>query len=547
MSSSASVECQICFKYGHTAAVCDHRFDQNFAPNQSNSQPSNQSYPQNLRQNQSQFSMANSPYPEQFNLHPQFQFQQIDFRPSSPQADSGSTDSGPTHHVTPALQNIDHQLGPFDFEGRHEKMFNFSSRFNPPPPFPFDNIRREKKATREDMTTKLVVKKLKRLPESTSETDVTFSIAKSLFLKDSKDKNIVFSPLSLQVVLSMVAAGSDGATLDELLSFLGSNSADQLNSLASKLVSNVLSDASSTGGPHLCFTNGVWVEQSLPVHHSFKQVMNTDYKATLASVDFWTKAGEVISEVNSWAEAKTKGLIKNLLPDGSVDHLTRLILTNALYFKGAWHDKFESSMTKDGDFHILNGTSIKVPFMVSKMKQFINVFDTFKVLGLPYKRGEDQRQFSMYFLLPHAKNGLSALVELVASTPGFLKCNLPNHKVEVGDFRIPKFKISFDFEASDVLKELGVVLPFSDNADLSKMAGSPGSRGLYVSNIFHKSCIEINEEGSEATAVSTARVRTKGLPIRVDFVADRPFIFLIREDSSETILFIGQVLNPLVG
>ncbi|XP_057436747.1 serpin-ZXA-like [Lotus japonicus] len=215
------------------------------------------------------------------------------------------------------------------------------------------------------------------------------------------------------------------------------------------------------------------------------------------------KAGEVTNEVNSWAEAKTKGLIKNLLPDGSVDHLTRLILANALYFKGAWNEKFESSMTKDSGFHLLSGTSVKVPFMVSKKKQYINVFDTFKVLGLPYKRGEDQRQFSMYFLLPHAKDGLSALVYLVTSTSGFLKCNLPDHKVEVGDLRIPKFKISFNFKAYDVLKELGVVLPFSDNADLSKMAGSPGSQYLYVSKIFQKSAfIEINEEGTEAAATS---------------------------------------------
>ncbi|XP_057427900.1 serpin-ZX-like isoform X2 [Lotus japonicus] len=380
-----------------------------------------------------------------------------------------------------------------------------------------------------------------------SQTDVALSITKGLF--DSKDKNIVFSPLSLQVVLSIIAAGSDGSTLDELLSFLGSNSTDHLNSFASQLISTVLSDAAPAGGPRLCFANSVWVEKSLPVNHSFKQVMNTDYKATLTSVDFCTK---VAREVNLWAEKETKGLIKDLLPPGSVGHLTRLIFVNALYFKGKWIEKFKASMTKDYKFYLLNRTSVKAPFMVSKEKQFISAFKDFKVLGLPYKHGKDERNFSMYIFLPHAKNGLSDLVELVTSKSGFLESKLPNHKVEVGDFRIPKFKISFDFEASLLLKKLGVVLPFSQSdADLTKMVDSPNGRGdLHVYEVFHKSFIEVNEEGTEAAAASACILKYKGVrtpPTRLDFVADHPFMFLIREDLSGTILFIGQVLNPLDG
>ena len=265
--------------------------------------------------------------------------------------------------------------------------------------------------------------------------------------------------------------------------------------------------------------------------------------------DMVLKAVEVTNEVNSWAEKETNGLIKELLPLGSVNNATRLIFANALYFKGAWNDKFDASKTKDYEFHLLNGSPVKVPFMTSKKKQFIRAFDGFKVLGLPYKQGEDKRQFSMYFFLPNAKDGLTALVEKVASESELLQHKLPLDKVEVGDFRIPKFNISFGLETSDMLKELGVVLPFSGGG-LTKMVNSSVSQNLCVSNIFHKSFIEVNEEGTEAAAATAATILLRSamsIPPRLDFVADHPFLFMIREDLTGTIIFVGQVLNPLAG
>ncbi|XP_061343185.1 serpin-ZX [Gastrolobium bilobum] len=378
--------------------------------------------------------------------------------------------------------------------------------------------------------------------------DVGLNIAKHFLSKEGEDKNLVFSPLSIHVVLSIIAAGCKGPTLDQLLSFLRSKSTDHLNSLASQIVAVVLSDGSPAGGPRLSFADGVWVEQSLSLKPSFKQLLDTHYKATLASVDFQTKAVEVTGEVNSWAEKETNGLIKEVLPPGSVDSSTRLIFANALYFKGAWNEKFDASITKDYDFHLLNGSSVKAPFMISKKKQFISAFDGFKVLGLPYKQGEDKRQFSMYFFLPDAKDGLSALVEKVASESGFLEGKLPRQKVEVGDFRIPRFKISFGLETSKMLKELGLVLPFS-GGELTQMVDSSVGQNLYVSSIFHRSFIEVNEEGTEAAAASAATIKLRSLriPTHIDFVADHPFLFMIREDLTGTVLFIGQVLNPLAG
>ncbi|VVA11562.1 PREDICTED: serpin-ZX [Prunus dulcis] len=377
-----------------------------------------------------------------------------------------------------------------------------------------------------------------------NQNDVALGLTKKLLQTEGKESNLVYSPLSIHVVLSLIAAGSKGPTQDQLLSFLKSKSADHLNSFAAELVSVLFSDGSPSGGPLLSFANGVWVDRSLPLKPSFKQVVDTAYKAALSQVDFQTNAAEVTSGVNSWAEKETSGLIKEILPSGSVDSSTRLIFANALYFKGAWNEQFDASTTKEHDFHLLDGSTVKAPFMTSKKKQFVSSYDGFTVLGLPYKQGEDKRRFSMHVFLPEAKDGLPSLVEKLGSESGFLDRHLPKQQVEVGDFKLPKFKISFGFEASNVLKGLGVVLPFSGGG-LTGMVDSPVGQNLYVSSIFHKSFIEVNEEGTEAAAASAGVIKLRGLPITTDFVADHPFLFLIREELTGTVMFIGHVLNPL--
>uniref|UniRef100_A0A2P2JEK7 Protein Z n=1 Tax=Rhizophora mucronata TaxID=61149 RepID=A0A2P2JEK7_RHIMU len=258
------------------------------------------------------------------------------------------------------------------------------------------------------------------------------------------------------------------------------------------------------------------------------------------------KADQVANEVNKWAEKETNGLVKEVLPSGAVDNMTRLIFANAVYFKCAWNEKFDASTTKDHDFYLLDGSSVRVPFMTGKKKQFLRALEGFKVLRLPYKQGQDNRQFSMYFFLPDAKDGLPGLLEKMNSQPKFLEGHLPHQLVEVGEFRIPKFKISFGLEASKALKGLGLVLPFSAEGDLTEMVVSTSAgSNLYVSSIFHKSFIEVNEEGTEAAAASAAVVALRGLPLpAIDFVADHPFLFLIREDKTGVVLFIGHVLQP---
>lgn len=247
-------------------------------------------------------------------------------------------------------------------------------------------------------------------------------------------------------------------------------------------------------------------------------------------------------EVNLWASDATNNLIKDLLPEGSLDETTVLVLANALYFKGQWDEKFDPSETQDGDFYLCNGTTVQVPFMTSKNEQLIRSFDDFQVLKLPYRKGKDKRRLAVYIFLPNRRGGLPDLVNKLSSDYEFLNGLAFFESAEVGNFRLPKFKISFQFEASKTMKELGMVLPFSEVAELTEMV-EPSSK-LSVSNIFHKSYVEMNEEGTEAAAVTEGGGRFLSYCPPRDFVADHPFMFMIREDVSRAVLFIGNVVNP---
>lgn len=269
------------------------------------------------------------------------------------------------------------------------------------------------------------------------------------------------------------------------------------------------------------------------------------------------QAEEVRNLVNLWVEKETRDLIKEILPLHSVHRSTKLILANALYFKGVWTRPFNAAYTKHFAFHLLDDDSspIKVPFMTSRQMQFISVFKGFKVLKLSYehgltlpheqgtklsyKRGHPENQdehhsFSMFIFLPDAKDGFPDLVEKAGSRPGFLDRYYPRERVKVGEFRIPKFKFEYAIEASEALKSLGLVFPFNPAVGLSEMVSDP--MPLFVSKIFHKSFIEVDEQGTEAAAATVSSYglgcsRRAMIEIKtVDFVADHPFLFVIREN-----------------
>ncbi|CAI9114703.1 OLC1v1015482C1 [Oldenlandia corymbosa var. corymbosa] len=362
-----------------------------------------------------------------------------------------------------------------------------------------------------------------KLRNQPNKNQVSWKLAKPIILEKNKvDNNVnsVFSPLSIHVVLGMIAAAeSDEPARDRILSFLKSKSVDELNSSCSMFINSVLVDDSPTGGPLLSTANGIWTAEAETPPPDYVNVLEKVYEAHFGQADFKNKADEVLAEVNEWVDKETKGLIKNILPPGFVDGSTSLILANALYFKGVWHKKFDASLTKERDFYLLNGETVKAEFMTSWDDQRISDFEGFKVLSLLYRRGRGKdwnRSFSMYLYLPDAIDGLPSLADRISSEPKFVESHEGNSLVRVGDFFIPKFKVSLGFEASKILKDSGLVL-------------RDGSQ------VIHKSFIEIDEQGTEAAAATVYGRRSCGgalpRPMKIlDFVADHPFVFLLKEN-----------------
>ncbi|GJN24071.1 hypothetical protein PR202_gb11784 [Eleusine coracana subsp. coracana] len=225
-----------------------------------------------------------------------------------------------------------------------------------------------------------------------------------------------------------------------------------------------------------------------------------------------------VSCSDSWIEKVTSGLINELLLPESVDQTTGLVLGNAHYFKGSWDQKFDAFEPKDGEFHLLDGSSVQTPFMTTTKDQYISSYHNVKVLRLPYQQGTDKRQFSMYILLLGKQNGLWALAENLSSQPEFLDRRMPKWKIPVTRFKLPKFKVSFGFKACDLLKCLGLHLAFSTEADLSELAEV--GKTLCVSSMFHKCSLEVNEEGTEPVVASDIVLFCCREPTRVDFIAD---------------------------
>ncbi|KAL5717931.1 hypothetical protein ACHQM5_010881 [Ranunculus cassubicifolius] len=349
-------------------------------------------------------------------------------------------------------------------------------------------------------------------------------------LRKAKEENFVFSPCSIQLALSLITNGAASATLEVLLKFLEAENQEQLKSHASKLISALTE--SFTEGPKLSFVGGVWVDQSKKLTPNFKYDAETIYKA---------KAEET---VNEWAAESTNGIIPSFLPEGSIDELTRVVLANALYFKGKWSDPFENERTKNLRFYRQGGGSVKVPFMSNSERQFIKTFDNLKVLKLPYSKST----LSMYILLPHKRDGLGPLVEEVSSNPLFFEKYTSVWKsVRVGKFGVPKFKINYTFEASEVLKAMGLELCYSNFADFGEMVVDGG---IQVQKVYHGSYIEVEEEGTKAAACTSIRMgimccKSRPPPeIRIDFMADHPFMYVVKDDNSGMVLFMGHVVNP---
>lgn len=279
---------------------------------------------------------------------------------------------------------------------------------------------------------------------------------------------------------------------------------------------------------------------------------------------------EARNQINTWVAEATNNLISSILSEGSVDTVTRLVITNAIYFKGKWETPFLQWMTRKSKFHRHDGSNVEAQFMSNRdAEQFIAAYEGFKVLKMPYKVRDDMLKglqkaavaaplpktitpprYAMCVFLPDEHDGLLKLEDRMALSPGFVQDHLPQRRVEVGTFWVPKFKVSFSASVKQALQNLGIKRMFSvEGAELPEMMedGARSEPPLFVKDVLHRAVIEVDEEGTEAAACTVMAIKCGASlyqPVRVDFVADHPFAFFLVEEVSGAIIFAGHVHDP---
>lgn len=344
----------------------------------------------------------------------------------------------------------------------------------------------------------------------------------------SVDGNLFMSPASVSTLLAMVYAGADGETRKQMQQVLHLQAdEDEVHAGFSELMKRL----NGSADVKLNVANKLWAQQDYQFLHSFLDLGKKYYDAATARLNFG-ESQQAVDTINGWVEEKTQGKIKDLLTIDDVDGATTLVLTNAIYFKANWIYKFNPSLTRESEFTNAAGEKSNIP-MMNQTAEFNYVEHSgTSVLEMPYA-GD---QYSLVVLLPDSSSSLSDLESgLSAGKLDELLGAMRKRKVDV---RLPKFKFELRSELNDLLKELGMTDAFSTAADFSKMTGQ---RDLFLAKVIHKAFIEVNEEGSEAAAASAATMKRSAAPRNPQFIANRPFMYLIRDKESGAILFMGRM------
>ena len=367
--------------------------------------------------------------------------------------------------------------------------------------------------------------------------------------------NLFFSPCSLFTALSMACAGARGTTEEQMaealslptsarvLQKVGVNrepmSTAQFAEMSGGLIKNL--NAGGTGGKYeLNVANALWGQKGDSFVPDYIKLVETEYEGKLQSLDF-NQAAQAAGTINAWVEKQTRGKITGLISPDALGPLTRLVLTNAVYFKGKWAKPFSERGTMSRVFKLLGGTTKWVSTM-----QVLDTFghvriDDLQILDLPYV-GND---LSMVVLLPKETDGIARLEERLTSE-NLSKWLRAIRQVEVSAF-IPKFEGTSTYNLRPVLVSLGMTDAFSPSANFSGMVTEPNVPYTFISGVVHKAYVDVYEKGTEAAAATGVTVTTAGRedePKREVFIADHPFIYLIRDRHSGCILFIGRLMDP---
>ncbi|VVC06003.1 Serpin (serine protease inhibitor) [uncultured archaeon] len=351
--------------------------------------------------------------------------------------------------------------------------------------------------------------------------------------------NIFFSPYSISDAFSMAYEGARGQTASEIQSVFGFADRQTQRESVRELDSKINSPNANYS---LNIANAMWVQKDFPILQEYSNSLQKYYSAKAENLDFINHSEESRGVINTWVENKTAQKIKDLLPQGSINDSTRVVLTDAVYFKGTWLTKFDESETKDANFSVSENNIVKVPMMhVQTGFKYLEDGDL-KILDMPYNGGN----LSMMIILPKDKD-LSQLISILSSDKlNQWKSNLAVKEVSV---HIPKFMLHTNYKLKENLSEMGMPSAFDGN--VADFSGITGNMDLYIDNVYHKAFVDVDEKGTEAaaaTAIVFMTIMGENAGVQpLEFNADHPFVFLICDNQTGLVLFAGQVVDPLSG
>ncbi|XP_076847769.1 antithrombin-III [Brachyhypopomus gauderio] len=370
------------------------------------------------------------------------------------------------------------------------------------------------------------------------------SLFKQLAKGKGDDANIFMSPLSISTAFAMTKLGACNSTLEQIMKVfefdtIKEKTSDQVHFFFAKLNCRLYRKKHNT--VELVSANRLFGEKSLTFNDNYQNISEIVYGAKLMPLNFKEKPELSRLKINEWVSEKTKGKINDTLPEDSIDSTTILVLVNTIYFKGQWKKKFDKADVTESHFHVSDNQKCLVPMMYQETKFLYGKFpeDGVKVLELPYNGGG----ISMVLVLPTGNTKLSEVEAglTLKKLSGWLNATTET-TVSV---QIPRFRIEDNFSLKDKLEAMGLHHLFS--AEHSNLPGMVANftKGLYVSDAYHKAFLEVNEEGSEAAAVTALVFLGRSLNLnRESFVANQPFLLFIRESTINTIIFAGRVANP---
>jgi serpin B len=366
-----------------------------------------------------------------------------------------------------------------------------------------------------------------------------FDVYKQLVLTNT---NLVFSPASISIALAMTYAGAAGTTATEMAQTLHfSLPPDRLhpafNALDQALASRGQGYSGADGGPmQVNIVNALWAEKTYAFRSDFLDTLAANYGAGVNLLDFINAPEPSRVTINTWVANQTNNKIQDLLPSGSVDSSTRLVLTDAVYLNAAWKSPFDPNDTYDGSFTLFDGSSVTVKFMNAEDSILPAVQGTnFVAASLPYA---DDR-LSLVIVVPDAGQFSQVESSLDSTALATLVAGLTSQQVILS---LPRFKIETGADLVDLLKAMGMTSAFiSGVADFS---GMDGTQNLFIGDVVHKAFIDVAERGTEAAAATGVVMSKASLPMGLTVRADRPFLYFLRDQPTGAILFMGRVLDP---